>query len=156
MAVQELDELMQWLSDFGVRSAAFDRLRELLQGEQSVGMNRQPSLATAVENVAALREELHMTDSQVRPMSGGNPTYSRAKWVNCMVRSGASVRTTSVSASFTCMYTLCRPCVHVCELTNSTQSPKPVLQAPQSGLACCAMFALEVQHWQTNVSYCRS
>ena len=33
--LQDLDDLMQWLSDFGVRSAAFDRLRETLQGEQS-------------------------------------------------------------------------------------------------------------------------
>ena len=129
MVVQELDELMQWLSDFGVRSPAFDHLRELLQSEQSVTMRKQPSLVTAVENVAALREELYMTDSQVWSITGANctamATCARAKWLNCMVFSGASVGTTSVLAGLTCLNACCPPRVRALELSNRMQSLKP-------------------------------
>ena len=122
--LQDLDDLMQWLSDFGVRSAAFDRLRETLQGEQRFG-KEQRSLATAVENVANLREELHMTNSQVRSGSGARPVSARAKRLIRKVRGGASFGTTSVLAGLT-LNASCPPCVHACELNKSMQSSKPV------------------------------
>ena len=84
--VQELGELMQWLADLGVDGPAFGRLRETLQSAESVTLRKQPSLAKATENLFSLREELYMTDSQVRPMRGrANAGYARSLHDQCGV-----------------------------------------------------------------------
>ena len=57
---------MRWLADFGVASPAFNRLRERLQAPQGAAMKDQPSVVKAEANFATLREELYMTDRQVR------------------------------------------------------------------------------------------
>ena len=64
--VQELGDLLAWLQGFGVAGSAFDRVRDSLQRPQRATRGQQPSLAATVANFASLREELHMTDQQVR------------------------------------------------------------------------------------------
>ena len=58
-------EVLQWLEDeIGASSAAFDGLK----GNHAAlhAMRKQPELAAAKVNVAALQELLYMSDAQVR------------------------------------------------------------------------------------------
>ena len=61
---------MQWLAEFGMSGGPFDRLRKHLRSPlcNAALMEQQPSLAKAEANFASLRDELHMSDSQVHYM----------------------------------------------------------------------------------------
>ena len=67
-SLQELEALMQWLAEFGVSGRPFDRLRKQLRHYNMAVITHQPSLASTKANFASLRDELHMSDSQVRYM----------------------------------------------------------------------------------------
>ena len=71
----------------GVDGPAFGRLRETLQSAESVTLRKQPLLAKATANLSSLRDELYMTDSQVRPMRGrANAGYARSLHDQCGVK----------------------------------------------------------------------
>ena len=58
-------EVLQWLEDeIGASSAAFDKLKRKHAALHA--MRKQPDLAAAKANVAALQELLYMSDAQVR------------------------------------------------------------------------------------------
>lgn len=72
--LQALAELFDWLEDFGLSGNRFKSQKQIILhiGQPASAspivdrMRQLPSLATAQANFAALREELHMSDAQVR------------------------------------------------------------------------------------------
>ena len=97
-SVQELGELMQWLADLGLSSPAFARLRERLAAPQGVAMEQQPSVARATANFATLREELFMTDSQVRSEAIAGRRVCEAAGVRCRCQHGRACDSNAATA----------------------------------------------------------
>lgn len=65
--MQEQAEVLQWLEvNIGVSNNGFKQLKSNIGRLHA--MRVQPELAAGQANVAALKELLHMTDAQARPM----------------------------------------------------------------------------------------
>ena len=65
--MQGVRDVLLWLRDFGVSCAALDRRLDDPPSVEDAGKLRtRPSVAVAEANFAALRDELFMSDKQVR------------------------------------------------------------------------------------------
>jgi hypothetical protein len=62
--MQEVREVLQWLSERGVSGKAMDRL--MRDVPPPTAFRKSPCLATAQANFASLKEVLNMSDAQVR------------------------------------------------------------------------------------------